>query len=117
MWKRLRHASLTMLHMAEMNRRQVLRILSSTAPALWASKFAALRAQGAPIQLQTLAPKLTLLTGAGGNIAILQADDGLFMIDSGVPETAEAVDTKARSVAAVPLKLLFNTHFHYDHVG
>jgi len=99
-----------------MNRREALRTLLSAPPLLWAARLGTLRAQGA-MTLESLAPKLTLMSGFGGNIALLQTDDGLVLVDSGIPENAEATDTKARSVAAVPIKVLINTHFHYDHVG
>jgi len=101
--------------MTQINRRELFRIAWSAAPALWLSRSAA--AQAAPeLTLQPLADKLTLLTGAGGNIAILQGRDGLLLVDSGLPNTAEAMDAKARTIAPA-IKTLINTHFHFDHVG
>jgi cyclase len=102
--------------MAQVTRRELFQIASSIAPALWLARGAA--AQTPPrLELQPLADKLTLLTGAGGNIAILQGEDGLLLVDSGLPQTAEAVDNKARSVGPSTIRVLINTHFHFDHVG
>ena len=57
-----------------------------------------------------------MLSGAGGNIALLASKDGLLMIDSGLPDTAAAVVGKANSVAP-KIAVLINTHWHYDHTG
>ncbi|MCU1273360.1 MAG: fold metallo-hydrolase [Bryobacterales bacterium] len=83
---------------------------------MWVTRSGVAQTQPA-IELHSLGDRLTLLSGAGGNIAIMQAEDGLLLVDSGLPQTAEAVDTRARSVAAVPITVLVNTHFHFDHVG
>jgi cyclase len=102
--------------MAQVTRRELFQLASSITPALWFARGAF--AQTAPtLELHPLSEKLTLLTGAGGNIAILQGEDGLLLIDSGLPATAEAMDSKARSVGPSSIKVLFNTHFHFDHVG
>ena len=105
-----------MFSMPSITRRQLFEIVSSLAPSYWLTRNGYAQAQPA-IQLQRIGDRLTLLSGAGGNIAILQGKDGLLLVDSGLPQTAEVVDTKARSVAAVPITLLINTHFHFDHVG
>ena len=102
--------------MAQVTRRELFQIASSIAPTLWLARGVA--AQTPPtLELQPLGDKLTLLTGAGGNIAILQGEDGLLLIDSGLPQAAEAVDSKARSVGPSPIRVLINTHHHFDHVG
>jgi len=102
--------------MAQVTRRELFQIASSIAPSLWLARSAA--AQTAPtLELHPLGDKLTLLTGAGGNIAILQGADGLLLIDSGLPQTAEAVDSRARSTGPAAIQVLINTHFHFDHVG
>jgi glyoxylase-like metal-dependent hydrolase (beta-lactamase superfamily II) len=69
------------------------------------------------LELKSLAENVTLLTGAGCNIAILQGADGLLLIDSGLPQNAEAMDNKARLVGPSPIQVLMNTHYHSDHVG
>lgn len=102
--------------MTQVTRRELFQLASSIAPALWITRGAF--GQTAPtLELHSLAEKLTLLTGAGGNIAILQGEDGLLLIDSGLPQTAQAVDSKARSVGPSNIRVLINTHFHFDHVG
>ena len=102
--------------MTRLTRRELFQIASSVAPAFWLARGAAAQTPPA-LELQTIGPKLTLLSGAGGNIAILQGEDGLLLVDSGLPQTAEAVDQRARSVGPASITVLINTHFHFDHVG
>jgi len=101
--------------MTQVTRRELLRLGSAIGPSLWLSQY--VRAQTPPsLEFQALSDKLTLLTGAGGNIAILHGEEGLLLVDSGLPNTAEAVEAKARSLSPV-IQTLINTHFHFDHVG
>lgn len=102
--------------MMQLTRRETLGIASSIAPTMWLVRRAA--AQTLPaLELQPLAEKVTLLTGAGCNIAILRGADGLLLIDSGLAQNAEAMDGKARSAGPSPIQVLMNTHYHLDHVG
>jgi cyclase len=59
--------------------------------------------------------KFSLITGAGGNIAVLGGDDGVFAIDSGLPNLA--AKTAAEIGKSGRIALLVNTHWHPDHVG
>jgi glyoxylase-like metal-dependent hydrolase (beta-lactamase superfamily II) len=102
--------------MTQLTRREMFQLASSIAPAFWLVRGAS--AQTPPtLELQPLSDKLTLLTGDGGNIAILEGADGLLLIDSGLPANAEAMDKKARSVGPFAIRVLINTHYHFDHVG
>jgi len=102
--------------MTRLTRRELFQIASSVAPAFWLARGAAAQTPPA-LELYPIGSKLTLLSGAGGNIAILQGEDGLLLVDSGLPQTAEAVDQRARSVGPASITVLINTHFHFDHVG
>ena len=68
-----------------------------------------------PMVSNSLGGKFSLITGGGGNIAVLGGDDGVIVIDSGLPNLA------ARTVAEIAksgrIALLVNTHWHPDHVG
>ena len=101
--------------MTALTRRELFQIASSIAPAFWLSRVGAAQTPPA-LELQPLTDKLTLLTGDGGNIALLQGADGLLLIDSGYERNSEAMDKKARSVGPAPIQVLINTHHHGDHV-
>lgn len=93
-----------------MHRRTFLGTLAS------AALVRTLLAQGA-ITVTELAPKLHLLSGAGGNIVIHEGPEGLLLIDSGVPEAATKVLAETGKIGSGKVSHLINTHWHYDHVG
>jgi cyclase len=103
--------------MNQITRRELFRIVSSAAPALWLAPGAA--AQGQPgLKLEPIGEKLSLLSGGGsGNIAVLAGRDSLLLIDSGLPQTAEEMESRARTAGPGPIAVLINTHYHFDHVG
>jgi cyclase len=82
-----------------------------------ADPVAAVRAQWgvAPIQAQKLADNLTLLSGPGGNVVVLNGPDGKFIVDTFLstawPKLKEALD----AIGNAPLKFVIDTHWHFDH--
>src|SRR5690348_2396718 len=82
-----------------------------------ADMLASLRAQmgAAPIEAQKLADNLTLLSGPGGNVAVLNGPDGKFVVDTFVspawPKLKDALD----ALGNAPLKFVIDTHWHFDH--
>ena len=86
-------------------------------PAAPADPVAAIRAQMAaqPIQATTLRDNLTMLAGPGGNVIVLHGMDGTFVVDSFVlpvwPKLKQTIDGFSRA----PLKLVIETHWHFDH--
>jgi cyclase len=87
----------------------------ATAPA--ADPLAAVRAQiGAmPIQTQKLGENLTLLSGPGGNVVVLNGADGKIVVDTFLspawPKLKETLD----GLGNAPLKTVIDTHWHFDH--
>jgi cyclase len=105
----MRHAS-----DARVDRRAVLRGIAGGLAGLGLARAG--RAAGAPTAT-TVAPGLTLLAGAGGNVLVLATDDGQVLVDSGA---AAAKDSLREALAALPgghVAALFNTHWHLDQVG
>jgi cyclase len=86
-----------------------------TAPA--ADPLASIRAQiGAiPIQTQKLADNLTLLSGPGGNVLVLNGAEGKIVVDTFMspawPKLKETLD----GIGNAPLKTVIDTHWHFDH--
>jgi glyoxylase-like metal-dependent hydrolase (beta-lactamase superfamily II) len=82
-----------------------------------ADALASIRAQmgAAPIQPQKLADNLTLLSGPGGNVVVLNGPDGKFLVDTFLspawPKLKETLD----GISNAPLKLVIDTHWHFDH--
>ena len=70
-----------------------------------------------PIETVRVAAGLDVLTGPGGNVAVLQGPDGLFVVDSGIPDRGKDILDAARKAGGKPVTLLVDTHWHFDHAG
>jgi glyoxylase-like metal-dependent hydrolase (beta-lactamase superfamily II) len=79
--------------------------------------LAAMRAQmgSVPIQSQPLAENLTLLSGPGGNVVVLNGPDGKIVVDTFLmpawPKLKETLD----GLGNAPVKIVIDTHWHFDH--
>ncbi len=68
-----------------------------------------------PVTVTSLADRLSLIAGLGGNILLLGGADGSLAIDCGYPNLAQKTMSQLRK--AGPLSMLVNTHWHLDHAG
>jgi glyoxylase-like metal-dependent hydrolase (beta-lactamase superfamily II) len=80
-------------------------------------QLAKLRAQMAatPIQTQQLGENLHMLSGPGGNMVVLSGSDGKVLVDASLMEVAPKVKAILDGLGSAPLKMLINTHWHWDH--
>jgi glyoxylase-like metal-dependent hydrolase (beta-lactamase superfamily II) len=101
--------------MLHSDRRDFLRALVFGAAGLSFSYRALGQAGG--IEVTKLTDTIALLTGDGGNVAVVIGKDGLMMIDGGLREQAEDLQNAVAEVDAHKVQILFNTHWHVDHVG
>jgi cyclase len=76
-----------------------------------------LYAQTGFISVSPLRDKLYLLSGAGGNIIILESPDGLLLIDSGLSDSTANILAETSKIGNGQVTRLFNTHWHIDHTG
>jgi len=89
--------------------------LSTLAVALTAAK-----AFARPSQLSgtKLTDTLTVVTGAGGNIVVLNQPDGLLLVNGSLPEkAADLMSFLSDQFKGLPVKTVFNTDWHLDHTG
>jgi cyclase len=71
-----------------------------------------------PIKSTKLSDRLAVLMGDGGNVGVVIADDGLMMIDGGLADrSAELLQAVSSQVNPQRFAVVFNTHWHLDHVG
>jgi glyoxylase-like metal-dependent hydrolase (beta-lactamase superfamily II) len=54
---------------------------------------------------------------AGGNLAISMGEDGVVLIDDGVPPLASRMLAAVTDVTGRPVDFVINTHVHGDHIG
>ncbi|HXH26201.1 MAG TPA: MBL fold metallo-hydrolase [Vicinamibacterales bacterium] len=66
-----------------------------------------------------LSPQLCFLRFPAGHVYVWRDDDGLTLIDSGVPGSAASIADAIRQLGHRPAEVrrLVLTHFHIDHVG
>jgi cyclase len=82
-----------------------------------ADPAATFRAQmgAAPIQSQKLAENLTMLSGPGGNVVVLNGPDGKFIVDTFVSPAWPRLKETLDGIGNAPLKIVIDTHWHFDH--
>lgn len=69
------------------------------------------------IKTQKVAEGIYMLTGEGGNIGVSVGADGVFMIDDQFAPLSEKIKAAVAALSDQPIRLLINTHWHYDHTG
>jgi cyclase len=76
-----------------------------------------MRAAGAntPIQTTKLTDTIFLLQGVGGNMVAQTGADGKLLIDSSVATASRAIVQALAKLGPSHLRLLINTHWHFDH--
>jgi glyoxylase-like metal-dependent hydrolase (beta-lactamase superfamily II) len=69
------------------------------------------------VTVQNLRRNISVLLGAGGNIAVLTGPDGKLLVDAEIITARPNVSDALASINADPVKQLINTHWHFDHTG
>ena len=91
----------------------------STAPAnaRSSSALAQARAEMAKTPLQTLKLRenIYMLYGPGGNMVLLTGPDGKVLVDTGVAPVAAKLKQTLAGLSNAPLKLVIDSHWHFDH--
>ncbi|MBP7746331.1 MAG: MBL fold metallo-hydrolase [Phycisphaerae bacterium] len=64
-----------------------------------------------------LADHVYMLSGAGGNLAVALADDGVLLVDSEYSQLRDKLLAAVKELSAQPIRMVVNTHWHFDHVG
>ncbi len=100
------------------NRREFFGSVLAGAASLTLSRAAFAQQAPPAIAATKLADDLTMITGAGANVMVVSAPDGLLLVDGGLPDrSTELLKTIADQFEQRPVKALFNTHWHLDHTG
>jgi cyclase len=87
----------------------------TAAPA--ADPVAAMRARfgSVPLASLKLTDKLTLLSGPGGNVVVLDGADGKLLVDTFVSNAWPKLKESLDGLGNAPLKFVIDTHWHFDH--
>ena len=60
---------------------------------------------------------LYMLTGRGGNMGLSVGEDATFLIDDQFAPLTPRIKTAIAGLTDDAVKFVFNTHWHFDHVG
>ena len=58
-----------------------------------------------------------MLSGAGGNITVDAGSEGVFLVDTGLPEKTDQVLAEIAKISSKPIRYIIDTHLHPDHTG
>ena len=100
-----------------MKRTATIRILTATLAV--AGVFAAYTQNPAPRPLHTQKVKdnLYVISGDGGNVAVLVTSEGVVLVDDMYERNYADIMTQVKGITEQPVKYVFNTHQHDDHAG
>jgi len=69
------------------------------------------------IKTTQLADGIYMMQGAGGNLGVSTGSDGVLLIDDQFAPLSDKIKAAIAKVSDKPVRFLFNTHYHGDHVG
>jgi glyoxylase-like metal-dependent hydrolase (beta-lactamase superfamily II) len=105
--------------MLQSDRREFIRaVLTGAAGFTLTCRPAVAQGRGpAPITATKITGRIVAFSGNGGNEAVVIGPDGLVLIDGGLAQRAADLATAIAEISPRMVQVLFNTHYHFDHVG
>jgi glyoxylase-like metal-dependent hydrolase (beta-lactamase superfamily II) len=72
-----------------------------------------------PMTINKVTPNIYEVDGKGGNVVVYVTGDGVILVDDKNPGEAIAAELNSliKSVTDQPVKYVFITHYHQDHIG
>ncbi|MHA6203522.1 MBL fold metallo-hydrolase [Dyella soli] len=69
----------------------------------------------ADIQVEQVRDGISVLSGSGGNIVVLDSKGGKFLVDAGIAVSKDKLTAALKQISPAPLKYVVDTHWHWDH--
>lgn len=69
----------------------------------------------AEVIVESLRGNVSVLQGSGGNICVLAGLDGKLMVDAGIAVSRPRLSAALDRIGPGPVKMVINTHWHWDH--
>src|SRR6185295_347778 len=69
------------------------------------------------VKVVAVAPGLSMLQGAGGNLAVSVGADGVFIVDDDYAPVTDKIKAAIAKLSDKPIRFVVNTHWHGDHTG
>ena len=94
-------------------------ILALFAAALLGAAAAAQQRDFSQVEIKTqqVADGIYMMQGAGGNLGVSVGPHGVLLIDDSFAPLSDKIKAAIAKVSDQPVRFLFNTHYHGDHVG
>jgi cyclase len=70
-----------------------------------------------PLHAQKVKDNLYVVSGDGGNVAVLVTDEGVVLVDDMYERNYPDIMAQVKSITEQPVRYVFNTHQHDDHAG
>jgi len=69
------------------------------------------------VQVETIkvADGIYMLLGLGGNIGVSAGEDGILLVDTQFAQIMEKIKSAIAEINEGPIRIVLNTHWHYDH--
>ncbi|MCQ6957018.1 MBL fold metallo-hydrolase [Mucilaginibacter aquariorum] len=93
------------------------KILFAQAKALGPVEIIIKAAATSKINVTKLRGNIFMLDGSGGNIAVLNGPEGKLLVDAGIGVSKPHVFSALNSISKNPIKVLINSHWHFDHTS
>jgi cyclase len=68
-----------------------------------------------PLETERLGENLTMLSGPGGSVVVLNTPDGKFVVDTFVAPAWPRLKKALDGLGNAPVKYVIDTHWHFDH--
>ena len=69
----------------------------------------------APLKTQKLSEDVTMLSGPGGSVVVLNGPDGKFVVDTFVAPAWPRLEQALYGLGNPPVRCVIDTHWHFDH--
>jgi len=70
-----------------------------------------------PLTIERVQDNLHLISGEGGNVAVLVTDAAVLLVDDMFERNHDAIVAAVTMVTELPIRYVLNTHQHDDHAG
>src|SRR3954469_17663413 len=69
------------------------------------------------IKTTKLSSTVSMMEGAGGNLAVSVGEDSVFLVDDQYAPLTPRIEAAIKALSDKPVRFVFNTHWHGDHTG
>ena len=69
------------------------------------------------LSITKLRGNISVIEGSGGNVAVFSGPQGKVLIDAGISVSENKMKAALQKISKDPIKLLINSHWHFDHAS